>query len=196
MLVFISGGVRSGKSSWAERLAVSKVLQLGNGRLNYIATAVRTDKEMAERITHHQKKRSADGFQWRTWEQPERIEKIANNFTEQDVVLLDCLTTLVNNEFFSFYKNQSVLKTRIEAIISGIKQMKARAALVVVVSNELFQDITDYNPFVLDYLKTLGYLHQTIVKIAGAAYLLEFGRARLMKGGEDRERDHDTGNRI
>ncbi|KHF30608.1 Bifunctional adenosylcobalamin biosynthesis protein CobP [Anoxybacillus sp. BCO1] len=55
MIVFISGGVRSGKSSFAEQWA--KTMVEATHSLHYIATAMRTDEEMEARIAHHQKQR-------------------------------------------------------------------------------------------------------------------------------------------
>ena len=66
-LTFISGGVRSGKSSYAEKLLVNEA-QKNGGRLVYIASGVATDSEMQARIERHKSDRSTHS--WTTIEQP------------------------------------------------------------------------------------------------------------------------------
>ena len=64
-LTLILGGARSGKSSYAERLAAQN-----GGQVLYIATAQPLDGEMAERIANHQKNRPAN---WQTLEIPSAV---------------------------------------------------------------------------------------------------------------------------
>src|SRR5947207_15991618 len=99
-LIFISGGVRSGKSSLAEKLAI-KIASEEGGRLHYIATGVTFDKEMKERIKKHQQDRKTAKYQWIITEQSTNIGAIADRFNSRDILLLDCVTTLLNNELFS-----------------------------------------------------------------------------------------------
>ncbi len=99
-LIFISGGVRSGKSSFAEKLALKIACEEGGG-LHYIATGVPSDLEMKERIKKHQHDREAAKYRWITVEQSINIGAIADHFNNRDILLLDCVTTLLNNELFS-----------------------------------------------------------------------------------------------
>src|SRR4051794_671645 len=101
--IFITGGVRSGKSNFAEKMAVDLAMNTG-GQLNYLATGVASDQEMRERIVKHQKDRMAGKSSWRTSEQSLHIGEIANMFGSQDIILLDCVTTLLNNELFSVHQ--------------------------------------------------------------------------------------------
>src|SRR5690554_6184956 len=103
-LIFITGGVRSGKSSFAERFATETAAKT-KGRLNYIATGVPFDEEMEKRIDKHRQDRSKGPIPWITREQPVNIGELASLFNNQDVILLDCVTTLVNNELFSLGEN-------------------------------------------------------------------------------------------
>ena len=89
-LTLILGGARSGKSSYAERLA----LQHG-GQVLFVATAQPLDSEMSERIANHQKKRP-DG--WKTLEVAGAVgTALLANPPRADVILVDCLTLLVSN---------------------------------------------------------------------------------------------------
>ena len=71
-LTFISGGVRSGKSSYAEKLLVNEA-QKNAARLVYIASGVATDSEMQARIERHKSDRSTHS--WTTFEQPVELEE-------------------------------------------------------------------------------------------------------------------------
>ena len=91
-LILVLGGARSGKSSYAEKLAAA----LGE-RVLYVATAQAGDEEMRSRIEKHQESRSSA---WRTVEAPIEVGSAVRAALEgqaADVVLVDCLTLLVTN---------------------------------------------------------------------------------------------------
>lgn len=89
-IIFIIGGSRSGKSSFALKEATR--LQ---GKKVYIATAEPFDEEMKERIQRHKNERSLD---WLTIEEPVKIpELIIELKGKYNVVLLDCLTLWLSN---------------------------------------------------------------------------------------------------
>ena len=67
-IILVTGGARSGKSAFAERLA----LKIGDGRAAYIATAQAFDDEMAYRIKIHRERRSDN---WKTFEAPFNAEE-------------------------------------------------------------------------------------------------------------------------
>jgi adenosylcobinamide kinase / adenosylcobinamide-phosphate guanylyltransferase len=182
-LIFISGGVRSGKSSFAEKLALENALKKG-GQLNYLATGVASDQEMKERIAKHQRDRKAGKFQWRTIEQSQNIGEIAGLFNEDDIILLDCVTTLLNNELFSANQNwdNPFLEQKMERIMTGIIEIRDRAKVLIVVSNEVFHESLAGNNLVFSYGRILGKIHQNLVKAADQAFLVEAGMAVNMKG--------------
>lgn len=98
-ILFISGGVRSGKSTFAEELAREYAIE-EEANLHYIATSVVIDAEMKERIFLHQKGREKQVLKWTTWEKPVHLGELTCEFQKSDILLLDCLTTLVGNELF------------------------------------------------------------------------------------------------
>lgn len=178
-LTIILGGVRSGKSKEAERLAVLEAERLG-GSLHYVACGKITDEEMAARVRSHQRERKASGNEWTTWEQPAQVGVLSRHFTKQDTVLLDCLTTLLTNEWFAgntneqewadpnFHRNiQSYIRT-------GIDQIRRTAGAVIIVSNELAYEPLG-SPLVFHYAKVLGELHQWLIQEAALAVLVEHG---------------------
>lgn len=182
-LIFITGGVRSGKSSFAERLAEGIALETG-GQLNYLATGVPADPEMLARIEKHQQDRKLGVYQWKTVEQPVHIGEVAAEVCEQDIILLDCVTTLLNNELFSEHQDwdEAFLTSVKETIVTGIMEIKNRARALIVVSNEVSMEPLSGNDLVFSYAKMLGQIHRQLVAEANRAYLIEAGVPILMKG--------------
>lgn len=90
-IVLITGGARSGKSAFAEQRAKD-----AGGTVGYIATAVSTDTDMADRIAKHKTSRPAE---WDTFEKPFGFAELTRDerFSQCDTLLLDCLTTLTAN---------------------------------------------------------------------------------------------------
>jgi adenosylcobinamide kinase / adenosylcobinamide-phosphate guanylyltransferase len=185
-LVFISGGVRSGKSSFAEKVAADIAGQTG-GQLHYIAAGQSTDSEMKNRIARHQKDRLESGLNWKTWEQSRDLRQLSGAFSSNDIVLLDCITTLLNNEFFASedeWKNPQFQNQVIGSIKEGVEQIAESCHTLVVVSNEVLNESLGENELVFTYGKILGQLHQHLTAMAKRAYLVEAGIPILMKGAE------------
>lgn len=185
-LVFISGGVRSGKSSFAEKLATDEAAETG-GQLHYIAAGQASDQEMEQRIRRHQEDRLNSGLNWKTWEQPVRLKALSDVFIDTDIVLLDCLTTLLNNEFFSVeeqWVNPDFQSLVMQSILEGITLISQKCHRLIIVSNEVLYESLGDNELVIIYGRMLGKLHQQIVTKANEAYLVEAGIPLLMKGME------------
>ncbi|KAB2328602.1 bifunctional adenosylcobinamide kinase/adenosylcobinamide-phosphate guanylyltransferase [Cytobacillus depressus] len=185
-IIFISGGVRSGKSSFAEKLAAEEAQKTG-GNLHYIAAGQASDEEMRHRILRHQKDRLNSGLNWRTWEKPTQLKELSGVFNHADIILLDCLTTLLNNEFFSMddqWIKRQFQQYVMETIIEGIGDISQKCHRLIVVSNEVLFEPQGNNELVIIYGKMLGLLHQHIVTKAKQAYLVEAGIPILMKGKE------------
>lgn len=193
-LIFISGGVRSGKSQFAERLAVDlSGLTPEDGtydspyQLHYIAAGQASDEEMKTRISRHQTDRQLSGLNWKTWEQPNGLTELSDVFSKDDVVLLDCLTTLLNNEFFkegNLWKNIQFQEQIMSEIHEAIEKITNSCRAMIVVSNEVFYDTSTDQELIFIYKKILGKLHQNVVAKATNAYLVESAIPLLMKGGK------------
>src|SRR5699024_7735910 len=178
-IVFISGGARSGKSTFAEQLA-----QRYQGDLHYIATARATDEEMDVRIQRHQQERQCGERPWTTWERPVDIHSLAHKFHPLDIVLIDCMTILVANELFRHEgANQSEPSSSrgILSIKKGIEVIARKVQLLIIVSNEVLYDGVSNDAVVHTYQQTIGRLHQEIVKRSRYAYTVEAGVPILMK---------------
>jgi len=179
MLVFISGGVRSGKSSLGEQYAND----LAMGRKIYLATSKVYDEEMKRRIQKHQADRAQKGFV--TMEQSENIGEIVPRLQKSDTVLMDCLGTLVANEMFgeniSEYNMQKKLEIA-EKIYQDLMKINTAAGNFIVISNEVFSSGIIYNPATEAYVEVLGQLHIKIVAVAQKAIECTFGNNTFHKG--------------
>lgn len=192
MLVFITGGVRSGKSAFAERLA-SSFLTSDRNKLIYVATSKIYDTEMKNRIEKHQEDRERSGLEWETWEQSTHLELILPHLREHHIVLVDCLTTLVANELFfdiDIWNDPEYKQEIFNRVIAFLAEVKKNNLTLLIVSNELLNGGISYDAATLTYMKLIGILHQKIVQIANDVYLVEAGIPLMLKGCDENERNN------
>ena len=121
MVVFISGGVKSGKSSRALKLA-----REWQKPVSFVATAEALDDEMRKRIERHKAERAGGGFT--TVEEP--LDLAAALTKSGEYVLVDCLTMWVNN--IMYYRREAEFTGMLDAFIEGMRGKDG----VIVVSNE------------------------------------------------------------
>lgn len=182
MIIFISGGVRSGKSRAAENM----VQTFCTKRAVYIATSRQTDNEMKKRIQLHQKERQAANPSWVTIEQSVDLQQILPNLQSDDAVLLDCVTNWLANELFLTEKRWQTKEGKQEVfhhMIKALDKLFAQSQTVVLVSNELFEaGVLEESTY--SYMHMLGKLHQYIVEKADVAICVEAGLSRFKKGKE------------
>ncbi|WP_110111904.1 bifunctional adenosylcobinamide kinase/adenosylcobinamide-phosphate guanylyltransferase [Bacillus sp. CGMCC 1.16541] len=182
MLIFISGGVRSGKSRVAEQFVIEG--EIPPNRCIYLATSRITDGEMKERVNRHQCDRDEAQVQWMTYEQSTEIGSLLGEFQVDDVVLLDCLTNWLANELFvehMNWDNEQEQGELVENMLDTIVQLNKRVAKLVVVSNDLFEaGVVNGATYV--YMKLLGGLHQHIVAQSEIALSVEAGITCYKKG--------------
>lgn len=184
-LVLILGGARSGKSTFAERLAASS-----GQSVTFIATATASDEEMAARIARHRAERSQE---WHTIEEPLDLASAVRQASEcADVLLLDCLTLWTSNWLFQQpgimqqekqatapLFDKSALQA-IEEILTVVRTLPAHKTLIAV-SNEVGFGIVPAYPLGRVYRDTLGYVNQRMAQAASRVYLLVAGIAVDLK---------------
>lgn len=157
MLAFVYDGAASGKSEYAEALAVT----LAGSDLPrfYAATLEPSDEECQAKIDRHRALRRDKQFV--TLECPRGLERV--RLPGCGVVLLECLSTLAANELFS--GAHSPKQVGIE-ILRGVEHLHNASKHLVVVSNALFDDGCGYDPFTEQYLQILGGLHRQLAQRA------------------------------
>jgi len=151
MRIFISGGCKNGKSTYAQRLAKS---QQSSGALYYVATMSSIDNEDDERILRHQQERAGWGFT--TVEQPRNIEEILTKCDLGGSFLLDSLTALLANEMFSV--SGDVDSYACERIADQLSNVLCKVQNIVIVSDYIYSDAMLYDPVTEEYRKSLATL--------------------------------------
>lgn len=180
-LIFITGGVRSGKSAYAEDVTSG----LGSD-ITYIATAQAFDDEMRHRIHLHRERRPDN---WKTVEEPLNVAGVIRELGSQtQVIMLDCLTMLVSNLMFKSPEEETALTVENqEKIIDEIrllaKAAKEAAAHVVIVSNEVGLTLVSDNKLGRFYQEIVGRANQVIAALADEAYLVVSGLPVTLKKG-------------
>lgn len=170
MLYLISGGSGSGKSEYAERLAVSRYeTENKKGSLYYIATMLPYDDECFKKIERHQNMRKNKGFT--TVECPVRLQQLI--IEKQDIILVECMSNLLANEMYleqgQLKGNREEVMCQIEeAILWPLYRLKEKANCVIVVTNEVFSDGIQYEEETDCYVKSLAKLNQKIAVMADA----------------------------
>lgn len=189
-LIFITGGVRSGKSHFAEQTAVAHYQNESyqKKRLVYIASGVATDAEMEKRILRHKEDRKAQDVSWHTMESPYQITEAFSEIVEGDIVLWDCVTTWLTNVFYEGFdtgqpclEKPGCLEEKLSMMKAGVESLLAKEVTIFVVSNELFDEPSYNSPEVEYYRQMLGKLHQWFVSVATEAYEMNYGIVKRWK---------------
>ena len=166
--VLVLGGARSGKSAFAERLAV----ETGLSR-HYVATGRAWDEEMRERIARHQADR---GEGWQTYEEPLDLVGRLEALDDADhVILVDCLTLWVTNLMLE----ERVMADEFARLAAFVPRARAR---LVLVSNEVGLGIVPENRMAREFRDHAGRLHQAVAASATEVYFIAAGLPLKMKG--------------
>ena len=156
MRIFISGGCKNGKSTYAQHLAKHQQ----SGLLYYIATMNAADDEDAERIARHREERAGMGFI--TVEQSQYIEAILEKCDNGGSFLLDSLTALLANEMFS--ARGSFDGNAYERVAAGLAKVLDKIQNIVIVSDYIYSDAMQYDPLTETYRKSLAALDRLAAK--------------------------------
>lgn len=177
-LTLVLGGVRSGKSRFAEHRA----RQYGGDRVMYVATAHIGDDEMRRRIVRHQNDRPAA---WTTVEKTRGIAaavESAAKRTQPKAVLLDCLTLLATNVLINaahFLDDDSGLDTIWKQLADEVDNLvtvcQASSIPLIIVSGEVGMGLVPDNKLGRAFRDLLGWENQRIAARATATYLLVAG---------------------
>ena len=172
MLTLVIGGAASGKSAYAEYLAV----QSGGPRY-YLATMQVWDAECAARVEKHRKMRAAKQFE--TVECPLHLENI--RLPARGTALLEDLGNLTANEL---YDSAGAGENAASAILEGLDQLAGQCAHLIVVSNEVFSGGADYAGDTGRYLKALAQVNNALAARADHVVRVVCGIPVYYKGVE------------
>ena len=179
-LTLVLGGVRAGKSRYAQQLA-----QAGE-RVLVVATAEAGDDEMAARIQAHRAERPRH---WDTLEEPrDLVTALAPRLSGYDTVLLDCLTLWVSNLLLSDHDVSKACRD-ISAEAERLLQLYEQGnASWIVVSNEVGLGVIPANELGRRYADALGRVNQVFAAAADDVVMLFAGVPVNLKDVNSRRR--------
>lgn len=179
-ITLVIGGVRAGKSAFAERLAARH-----GTRVLYVATAQPLDAEMQERIALHQTRRPTT---WTTIEEPLDPAAALHGRTA-DAVLLDCATLLISNVLLAALPAaftradhaaaEAEVHRRMDTLLAWQRQT---AVPLYIVSNEVGMGVVPPSALGRAYADTLGRVNQRLAAVAHV-YLVVAGLALDLRAG-------------
>ena len=166
-LILVLGGARSGKSAYAETLALAKARE----RVLFIATAEALDDDMRARIAKH---RAARPSTWETLEAPRDLpHAIATLERSPHLIVLDCLTLWVTNEMLADENN---LEKRLFRQLDLIMEWTHLNDIdLILVSNEVGWGIVPDNALARNFRDVLGRVNAYVAQYAGQVYLMVAG---------------------
>ncbi|MFD0677888.1 MULTISPECIES: bifunctional adenosylcobinamide kinase/adenosylcobinamide-phosphate guanylyltransferase [unclassified Paenibacillus] len=194
MLILVTGGARSGKSSFAE-LYSSRLGQQGK----YIATAQAYDEEMRARIGLHKLQRDSGGFSWTTIEEPYALAKILQELhiddtsaadiglggegnrklDQEPVILVDCLTLWLSNWLLQYEQNTD-MEERLHALLDELNSVCRQYAAdevrhLVLVTNEVGYGLVPEYKLGRQFRDLSGRMNQLLAREADKVFLVTAG---------------------
>lgn len=169
MIILVTGGARSGKSSFGESLYKDKE------DVVYIATSKIIDKEMEDRVLLHKKSRP---LYWRTYEGNYNLDKAIG--VEKNYIL-DCITVLTSNIMFDITKGEERISLELQkkvedTVISELKKLinsiRNRDYNLVLVTNEVGYSLVPDNHIGRVFRDIQGRINQRIATLADEVFLV------------------------
>ena len=186
-IILVTGGQRSGKSTYAEKLVLEMAAAQGSdGRAVYMATSRIWDEEFARRVQIHKERR---GAQWINIEEPKFL---GNHNVEGRVVLIDCVTLWSTNFFFDLSegiggevkstmsaeeaeRSVSLVERTLEAVKGEFDRFVEQDATFVFVTNEIGLSGVSENKVQRQFTDLLGWLNQYIASRADEVVFMVSG---------------------
>jgi adenosylcobinamide kinase/adenosylcobinamide-phosphate guanylyltransferase len=174
-VVLVLGGVRSGKSRFAQTLAER------SSRVAFVATAERRDdEEMERKIERHRTERPAH---WRTIEEPLALADVLPSLADEcETILVDCLTLYAANLLEACGDDESKRQANVDALCFAVKQVPCR---IILVSNEVGSGVVPAYPSGRRFRDLVGEINQRVAAVADTVLLMVAGLPLMLKGHLD-----------
>lgn len=169
MIVLVTGGARSGKSTFAESLYKDKE------DVVYIATAKVYDDEMKKRVQLHQSSRPEV---WRTYE---GNYNLIESLGDEENYLLDCITVLTSNIMFDITKDMEKIPYEMQSLIEEkvlreiktlVDEVNKKDYNLTIVTNEVGSSIVPEHHISRVFRDIQGRINQRIASISDKVYLV------------------------
>ncbi|MFA4916879.1 MAG: bifunctional adenosylcobinamide kinase/adenosylcobinamide-phosphate guanylyltransferase [Syntrophales bacterium] len=176
MIVFLTGGARSGKSSFALEMA-----EKSGGKRLFLATACALDEEMKQKIQIHREQRDN---RWDTLEEPVYLGRALRPVIGlYKTIIVDCLTLWMSNLLGKYQDQDEKTAEIIDDFFSCISEYDGT---MFVVSNEVGMGIVPDNKPARAYRDQLGFLNQRMAASAEKVYVFFSGIPLELKGAKDK----------
>ena len=159
-VILITGGARSGKSRYAEELALS----LSKSPV-YVATAHVWDEEFRERVKKHQERRGPE------WTNIEEEMLLSRHDLTGRVAVIDCITLWCTNYFFQMQE----VDTALEALKAEFDKFTANDAIYIFVTNEIGMGGVSENAVQRKFTDLQGWMNQYVASKADEVILMVSG---------------------
>lgn len=167
MVYFITGGERSGKSSYAQKLAEN----LSNSPY-YLATSRIWDKDFEKRVERHKNDRDE---RWTTIEEEKEISKV---IPENSVIVIDCVTLWLTNLYFDTENN---LEKALELAKIEIENLVKLDSQIIIISNEIGMGVHAQTHIARKFTELQGWTNQHIANKADKAIFMVSGLPLTLK---------------
>lgn len=168
-ITLITGGQRSGKSSFAERYALS----LSDSPV-YMATSRIWDDDYLQRIQRHQKDRSDQ------WQNIEEEKHLSQHSLNHSVIVIDCVTLWTTNFFFD--QSEDSLDDIFQAVLAEFQKFTQNNNHYIFVTNEIGLGGISIDPVQRRFTDLLGWINQAIAKQADNVTFMVSGLPMQLKG--------------
>lgn len=184
MIVLVTGGARSGKSTFAEKYA-AKLGAAGT----YIATAQALDEEMEQRVEGHRRRREQDSLVWKTLEEPYHLstqlaalQKQDEAGAEGDILLVDCLTLWLSNWLLHYEQDDPYrqVSAKLDELVQVLSEYKG-SRTIILVTNEVGGGIVPDYPLGRQFRDLSGMMNQRVAAVSDQVFLITAGIAVELK---------------
>lgn len=167
MIIYISGGTRSGKSSYAQKLALEK-----SKNPVYVATAKIWDEDFAARVERHKAER---GPEWRLLESETNIHLLP---IENEVVVVDCVTLWLTNIFMEYRED---IEKSLNAFKMQVGELRRKDGTFIIISNEIGMGLHAETALGRKFTDLHGWANQYVASIADEAIFMVSGLPLRLK---------------
>ena len=167
-IILITGGQRSGKSQYAERLALSL-----SPNPVYVATAHIWDDEFRQRVLHHQARRGSE------WTNIEEEKYLSRHDLTGRVAVIDCITLWCTNYFTPTDAELSTVNCQLSTILDALKsefdRFTSQDATFILVTNEIGSGGVSTNALQRQFTDLQGWMNQYVAQHADEVILMVSG---------------------